>query len=128
MIKIQLHKSTIAHILMLISLCLLFILNLVLPELKLLILFLMCTIGITWVLMFLLIPQYQLSICPKQNKITLAYANKVEQATLTKFTEITFALTIIYLKTAQKNFVIPVFIDSSALKDYKQLRTYLRWG
>ncbi len=128
MIKLKLHSSTLATILILVSIGTLFIIYTYLPQLKSLILTLMILITIFWILRLLFIPQYTLNIYRKPPQINLCYNDNVEAIKLTKHIEITFMLTILYLKSEQRRFIIPIFIDSSTIKDYKQLKTYLRWG
>jgi hypothetical protein len=127
MLETKLTVSAIEAVLVFILISILFLLFLYLPTQKLFIITCMLVITFFWLLRLIFFKHYQFKICSKQNSLTLCYNNAVEIVTYKKFYEITFLLTILYLKTPNHIKIIPIFIDSMPIKHYKQIRVYLRW-
>lgn len=80
-----------------------------------------------WLIKCVLISKHQIEILAN-NTTLLWHKNKAHAAEIIKLQQITFLLTIITLKIQHNNIIVPIFIDSINLKQYKKLRTLLLWS
>lgn len=127
MINVALRPSIIAAILVVIALTILYLLILLTTNLKYELCIVMIIITCLWFKQLLFYPNYIINICPKQNEVNVCFKNKVYKVELKNFYTLGFNITILLLKADKKLFLIPIFRDSLPIRDYKYIRSYLRW-
>ncbi len=67
----------------------------------------------------------QIDILTNENKIILRKNSHLINAKLIEVKQISFWLNILYLKTAKHNIILPIFIDSTYISQYKKLKIFL---
>ncbi len=67
----------------------------------------------------------QIDILTHDNKIILWKDSQAHHAELIGIKQISFWLIILYLKTNKTTFLIPIFIDSTFISQYKRLKIFL---
>jgi len=67
----------------------------------------------------------QIDILTNDNKIILRKNSHLITAKLIEVKQISFWLNILYLKTAKHTIILPIFIDSTYISQYKKLKIFL---
>lgn len=121
------QASAFASILMLVVSLFGYLFSVNYPSAKPLIIIVVSCLLLLWLTKCILISKYQIEIL-ENNTTLLWHKRKARTAEIVKPCQITFLLTIITLKTLQNNITIPIFIDSTNIKQYKKLRARLLWN
>ena len=83
---------------------------------------------IAYCLAFSTRPKYNLHIDTAKNKFTLIKNQYEYNAELIGCRQVTFLVTIITLKYNRSTINLPIFIDSTSISQYKNLRMFLQWN